>query len=168
MGRIITWSETDAWLRERKLATIGSSIDLLGFREVICFAIPKSVGTRTLIATDMARVFSDEPEVLLFITDWEMPSPEYFDWNLFRRFRQALGDSAELDDKPSHVLGLEDQVDLVSLIRLVLYSFWDCYLVSADGRMVLRISHDDLAWLYVKDDKEFDEKRLELFKPFVR
>lgn len=139
-------------------------IDFSGFREVLSFAIPEDAGSRTLIGADIARLVADEPEVLLFIFNWWGDDySDYFDWNLFRRFRQALGDSAEVYDKPSHVLGPEDQVDLVSMVRLFLYSNWDFYLVSALGRMVFKIvSHDNLAFLYANDDRELDQKRLKL------
>ncbi len=167
MARIIEFSEMDAWLRERRLARKHEGMNLSGFRKVFSFGIREEAATRTVIATPIACLFSDDPEVLAYTEVAGAGSLEYYDYNLFLRFRQALGDGAELLDKPGHLFGPDDHADLLSLVRYVLYAGWDCHIVSSSGRVVFRISHDDLAWLYADGNEELDEEWLERFGHFA-
>jgi hypothetical protein len=82
------------------------------------------------------------------------------DLNLFDRFRQGLGETARVWEKPGHLFNPDDFADLLSLLRLVLYFSWGGYLISASGNLLLEISHDDVGWLYAVDPNEVDVEAL--------
>ena len=162
MTRIIDRDETRAWLAFRGLLAENDPLGRLErskFVEVRSFTVPPYVGTRTALAEALAGFFVKESEVLLHVNDWGVWHEE--DWNLFARFRQALGETAKLSDKPGHLLSADDHADLVSLLCLVLYFNWGASIVASSGELAVEISHDEIGWLYAADECMVDNRQLE-------
>jgi hypothetical protein len=161
MTRIIDRDETRGWLASRGLLAENDPLDRLEsskFVEVRSFAVPPYVGTRTALAEALAGFFVKDPEVLLHFNDWGVWHDE--DWNLFARFRQALGETAKLIDKPGHLFSADDRADLVSLACLVLYFNWGASIVASSGDLAVEISHDEIGWLYAADEGMVDDEQL--------
>jgi hypothetical protein len=159
MTRVIDLNETRAWLGLRGVLGADGKVDYSELGEVRSFTIPPYVVARTALAEAFGDFCSKDSEVLLHINDWGVWNNE--DWNLFKRFRQALGETAELIEKPGHLFSPGDHADLVSLVCLVLYFNWGASVVSFSGKLAVEISHDEIGWLYAAKDREVDKDWLE-------
>jgi hypothetical protein len=163
MTRIIDIKEVAAWLEARgllgqKRLELVEEVDHSRLLEVRSFSIPTPVAKRLVYGEAFANFFAQEEEVLLYVDDW---AGSYQDMNLFDRFRQGLGETAKVGEKPGHLFYPDDQADLLSLLRLVMSFDWAEYLISSSGNLLLEIGHDDAGWLYAADPGKVDKKRLD-------
>ena len=163
MTRIIDIKEVAAWLEARgllglKRLELVEEVDHSRLLAVRSFSIPTPVAKRLVYGEALANFFAEEEEVLLYVDDW---AGSYQDMNLFDRFRQGLGETAKVGEKPGHLFYPDDQADLLSLLRVVMSFDWAEYLISSSGDLLLEINHDNVGWLYAADPRKVDKERLE-------
>jgi hypothetical protein len=164
--RIIDMEEVSAWLGARgmlgpKRSELGEALDHSRLVEARWFTIPDSASTKTMLGDVLAGFFAEEEEVLLYIDGWGDPPEYYQDQNLFDRFRQALGETAKVWEKPGHILNPGDHTDMLSLLRLALYFGWGMHLVASSGNLLLKVFDYDVGSLYAADPAEVEKERLE-------
>ena len=166
--RIISKDETVAWLSERGLIDIKGELVFSEFLSPIRFLVPVDSGKKTALSRVVASFFDthSQNEALLWVNEFGIwPSCE--DLNLFRGFRQSLGEVRPLDEKPGHVFLNKDLDSLTSLIAMILYFCWGAVIVSMAGKFILKISHDEIIYLYVKDKQDLSNMR-ERLNPFLK
>jgi len=149
--KIISKEEVHGWLSTRGLD--GSSTDQLfrGFPERKSFHIPVDACGKKHIGDLIAYELEDKEEALLWIDEFFIwPSCE--DWNLFDRFRQTLGEERKLYESPGHVFTKDDRDNVRSLLAMVLYFFCGAIVVFGEGKLLIRISHDEFVDIYSKDE----------------
>jgi hypothetical protein len=169
MTTFMAIGEVAAWLKDRgllgpKRVPLLEEVDYSKLCEVRWLNFGHQI--QEFLADILAGFFKEEDEVLLCIDDWAMlldENEQVFDaagLNIFYRFRQALGDPAMVWDKPGHLFR-GDQLDMQSLLRLVLALQWDVYVVSASGNVVARVYDSDICSLYAADPGLLDAELLE-------
>jgi hypothetical protein len=159
--RIIDIKEVGTWLEQRglrgpKLYDLVEEVDHSGLIDVRWFSIPNSRAIIPLAET-FAAFFADEEEVLLYIDDWHNSLADY---NLFERFRQGLGETSKVWEKPGHLFYPGDEADLLSLLRIALYFMWGVYVISSSGRVVVEVFDGDIAAVYGADPGKLDKELL--------
>jgi hypothetical protein len=70
---------------------------------------------------------------------------------LFSRFREAFGERRPLIEAPGHLVTPPEIEDGVSILTISLLFFWDCHVLTASGREVVFVSHDEYGWFGSRD-----------------
>jgi hypothetical protein len=81
---------------------------------------------------------------------------------LFSRFRQALGEHRPLIEAPGHLVTPDEIEDAVSILTVSLLFVWNCHLLTASGRDVVFVSHDEFGWFASRDASVADSVRQQL------
>ncbi len=151
MIAVLTRQETRAWLEARNLAGADDSVALSAMTLVASHRIPPDSGAKAALSRELvALVFESEQSCLLWIDEWGIwPTAE--DMVLFDGFRQSIGERAPLREKPGHVAHESDTAPLRSLTAMILYFVWGAYLVGDSGRVIVRISHDEIVDVYARE-----------------
>ncbi len=117
------------------------------------YAIPPDSGKKAILAKTISEFFIQESESLLWIDEYGIwPSSE--DRNLFDGFRKSLGETKHLQDTPGHIFTRQDLTSIASLLSLVLYFCWGAIIVSKDKNILVRISHDEVLTIYMREGEE--------------
>jgi hypothetical protein len=107
------------------------------------YRVPADSGKKTGLSSALLSFFEGDGESLLWITEFGIwPSCE--DRVLFDGFRRSLGESRPIQEKPGHILERGDLKHAASLLGMVLYFVWGALLVSAEGDVMVEISHDEM------------------------
>jgi hypothetical protein len=147
--------ELSEWLGSRgllgpKLCDLVEEVDVSGMAEVRSFEVPSSTGARAVLGRALVDFVVGEQEVLLYVYDWGAPEAEQ-DFNLFERFRQGLGETARVWEKPGHLFAANEHDDLLSLARLLLLMGWGLRLIPDSGNLVIEVSDYDWGRLLAAD-----------------
>jgi hypothetical protein len=167
--RFLTDSECAAWCAERGYPTrtyqgyagLRADTEPVGF-ERIAFPSPPDSGKRVWLARFLLSLLEPAPELLFWLGDWAVwPSCQHMP--LFARFREALGERRPLIETPGHLVAVDEADDGVSILAVALLFMWDCHVITASGRDVIFISHDEAGWFGSRDTSvaAFAAKRLE-------
>lgn len=171
--KIIGKEEVREWFRLRGLLgpkpfDTYQGVDYSKLVNVRWFTIPGRATRQTVLGDVLAGFFADDKEVLLCIDGWA-DSPDFLqDPNLFDRFRQALGETAKVQEKPGQLFYPDDHADMLSLLRLVLHFGWGIHLVSSSGNLLFRVFDFDVGALYAADPAKLDDERLEWLDNVVK
>ena len=125
------------------------------------FHIPADAGARvTLARTLWESAGQDAPEVLVWVTDWGIwPSGEHVP--LAEAARRGLGAEHSLDDRPGHLVRLSESDAGLSILCLAVLFLWDCWLLPADSRPAVFVSHDEFGVADPRGDDRGLEGRLQ-------
>jgi hypothetical protein len=109
------------------------------------FPLPKDSGRKVWLARFLYGLVDPSPELLMWLGDWAVwPSNQHMP--LFSRFRQAFGENRPLIDAPGHLVTREEADDAISILAVSMLFYWDCHVLTASGRDVLFVSHDEFGW----------------------
>lgn len=158
IGQVAKWLEPRGLLGPKRIELL-EEVDTSRLVEVRSFWIPDSALAMMVLGKALADLVADEQEVLLYVDDWGA-SESGQDFNLFNRFRQGLGETATVIEKPAQLFYSGEFVDLISMFRLTLCLDWGTYLIPSPGDLVIEILQDDWARLYAAAPAEFDAERL--------
>lgn len=165
----LTDRECTAWCAERGYPTrkyegyalLRADPEPAGF-ERIAFSSPPDSGKRVSLARFLLSLLDPAPELLFWLGDWAVwPSCQHMP--LFARFREALGEKRPLIETPGHLVTVDEADDGVSILAVALLFMWDCHVITASGRDVIYVSHDEEGWFGSRDASvaAFAAKRLE-------
>lgn len=156
--RFLTYSESEEWCsrrgyltRQREGYIIGPEPDIKAHEfQRVEFAIPRDAGRRVWLARFLYGLIDPSPELLIWLGDWAVwPSGQHMP--LFSRFRQAFGEHRPLIEAPSQVVAPHEIEDGVSILTMSLLFLWDCHVLTASGRDVVFVSHDEFGWFGSRD-----------------
>jgi hypothetical protein len=109
----------------------------------IRFHIPEDAGRRVVLARTLwGTVGHGAPEALIWITEsgvW--PSGEHAP--LADAARKGLGAARPLNETPGHLVRLGEDDAGLSILCLAILFLWDCWVLPADGRPSVFLSHDE-------------------------
>jgi hypothetical protein len=161
--QIINSDEVKLWLSKRELLDSKGITRLSDYNDFQNCIIPNDSGKKTALSRIITDLFSQECESLLWINEYGIwPSCE--DQNLFHGFRESLGASDKLQDKPGHIFFKEDLFNISSLLSLILYFYWGAIIISSNKRSIVKISHDEVLEIFVKDQDDKNRKIIEQIK----
>ncbi len=156
--RFLTCAESADWCsrrgyptRQREGHIVGPEPDIqvLEFQRVE-FALPTDSGRKVWLARFLYGLVDPSPELLIWIGDWAIwPSGQHMP--LFSRFRQAFEEHRPLIEAPGHVVAPDEIEDGVSILTMSLFFLWDCHVLTASGRDVVFVSHDEFGWFGSRD-----------------
>ena len=117
----------------------------------LCFKIPPDAGRRIALCKMLWDGFgAGQPEALIWIDTWGVwASGEHLP--LYTALREVEGNSQTLNDAPGHLLRLGEDEKGISLLCICTLFLWDGWLVPADGRSYLFLSHDEFGCVYAQD-----------------
>jgi hypothetical protein len=157
---IIDKEKTMNWLSIRGLLDSKGSLSLSGFSEPVSYRIPADSGKKTVLSRIIASFFDSEGESLLWINEYGIwPSCE--DLTLFEGFRKSLGEYSPLFEKPGHIFFKQDLSSVSSLLAMIFYFMWGAIIVSGTKNIVVRISHDEMLDIFLKDEKAIPQETIE-------
>jgi len=154
--RFLTYPESADWcsrrnypIRQREGNILGPDIQPPEFQRVE-LALPTDSGRKVWLARFIYGLLAPSPELLIWIGDWALwPSSQHMP--LFSRFRQAFGEGRSLIEAPGHLVTPSEIEDGVSILTMSLLFFWDCHVLTASGRDVVFVSHDEFGWFGSRD-----------------
>lgn len=124
------------------------------FNYNIAYLIPKDSGRKTFLAKAIVNNLSIKEEGCFGITGYGLwPSSE--NQAVFYGYRKSIGENRTLGEAPWHIFNNEDIKDLGCLIAISLYFFWDVVIVEGLFRTVIKMNHDEILTLYMKDEERF-------------
>jgi hypothetical protein len=148
--QFLTYAESAGWCSRRGYPTrhregniVGPEPDVqpLEFHRIE-FALPPDSGRKVWLARFLYGLLDPSPELLIWIGDWAVwPSSQHMP--LFSRFREAFGERRPLIEAPGHLVTPPEIEDGVSILTISLLFFWDCHVLTASGREVVFVSHDE-------------------------
>jgi hypothetical protein len=155
--RVGSVGEAGAVLKNCVMFRQGMAADIVGMQRRGSWPIVSDSRRLVSIARVVGGAAIDSGSGVFVINEYGIwPSSE--DYNLFRRFRQSLGESRALHDAPAHFFDSKDNDDLVSLITMTLLFSWGAVLACGDGvQYVVAISHDEFIDLWAQATMNVDE-----------
>lgn len=125
------------------------------------FHIPADAGARvTLARTLWETIGADAPEVLVWVTEWGVwPSGEHV--ALAEAARRGLGATGTLGESPGHLTRLGESDAGLSVLCLAVLFLWDCWVLPADRRPAVFVSHDEFGVVDTRGDDRGLRRRLE-------
>jgi hypothetical protein len=127
----------------------------------IRFDIPEDAGARVVLARTLWEAAGQgASEVLVWVTDWGVwPSGEHPP--LAEAARRGFGAERPMHETPGHLARPgEDDAGLGVLCMAVLF-LWDCWVLPADERPAVFVSHDELGVVDPRGDDRGLRQRLE-------
>jgi hypothetical protein len=167
--RFLTYAESADWCSKRAYPTrqregyrVGPEPDIQAPEfELVEFALPTDSGRKVWLARFLHGLLAPSPELLIWLGDSAVwPSSQHMP--LFSRFRQALGEQRPLIEAPGHLVTADEIEDAVSILTISLLFFWNCHLLTASGRDVVFVSHDEFGWFASRDASVADSVRQQL------
>jgi hypothetical protein len=148
--RFLTYGESAEWCsrrgyptRKREGIIVGPEpyIEVPDF-QCVEFALPRDSGRKVWLARFLYGLLDPSPELLIWLGDWAVwPSSQHMP--LFSRFRQAFREHRPLIEAPGHLVAPDEIEDGVSILTMSVLFLWDCHLLTASGRDVVFVSHDE-------------------------
>ncbi len=151
--RFLTYAESAGWCSRHRYPTcqheghiVGPAPDIKAPEfECVAFTLPRDAGRRISLARSLYGLLDPSPELLIWLGDWAVwPSGQHMP--LFSRFRQAFGEHRPLIEAPAHLVTPDEMEDGISILTISLLFIWDCHLLTASGRDVVFVSHDEVGW----------------------
>ena len=155
--KFLTSAECGAWSGGRGLPTrdyyghghLRPVAEPDGFTRVE-FKLPKDSGRKVWLSRFLYSFLDPSPELLIWLGEWGVwSSSEHMP--LMTRLRQALGEPRSLIETPGHLVTPEEVDDGISLLAVALLFVWDCHVITASGRDVIFVSHDEHGWFGSRD-----------------
>lgn len=162
--RTTTYEEAAEWVTARGIgAPFNRGKAERFYAHRVSYALPTDVGRRTALGRALATFVEDTTAGLLWITEWGVfPSAE--NMPLFDGYRRSLGETRPLHEAPAHLFDRNDRQEVVCLLDLALYFFWDASIFD-DDRLCIRLSHDEYVTVYARDEPSLAACR-ELFEHY--
>jgi hypothetical protein len=156
--RVLSYAESADWCAQHNYPThkregfiVGPEPEI-GANEFqrVEFVLPRDSGRKIWLARFLYGLVEPSPEVLIWIGDWAVwPSGQHMP--LFSRFRQAFRESRPLVEAPGHLVTPDEIEDGISILTVSVLFLWDCHLLTASGRDVVFVSHDEFGWFGSRD-----------------
>ena len=137
--------------RQRQGYNVGPEPDIQAHEfQRVEFVLPRDSGRKVWLARFLYGLLDPSPELLIWLGDWAVwPSGQHMP--LFSRFRQAFREHRPLIEAPSHLVTPDEIEDGLSILTMSLLFLWDCHLLTASGRDVVFLSHDEFGWFGSRD-----------------
>lgn len=94
-----------------------------------------------------------DPDLLIWTYEWGIWSSSE-DWNLYARFRQALGDTRSIEETPACLTKAHDFSDACSLFGMALRFGWGVRAVCRDWQRSIDINHDTQVIVTARDPEQ--------------
>jgi hypothetical protein len=137
--------------------------------------IPKLTLKAMTFAYSLLKYDEEEKKfqgALLWFKDWDIwgESVEEPAMKLWQSIRLAHGEKAPFIEKPGHLFGAEEFLDMHALFSLPLLFGWDMYLIPDHGDYFIFVSHDEVLYIVTRTDQIKDKflAYLEHWDPKVR
>lgn len=164
--RIIDKNEIMTWLSEKRLIDSNGVLSFSGFLSPLRFMIPVDSGKKTALSKTIVSLFDAKDEALLWINEFGIwPSCE--DRYLFAGFRKSLGEYSPLHEKPGHFFSNKDLDAVSSLIAMTLYFCWGAIIISTANNFIIKISHDEVLYLYAREKECLSKMQESLTKILI-
>jgi hypothetical protein len=156
--RFLTYAESANWCsrrgyptRQREGYIVGPEPDIQAHKfPRVEFALPRDSGRKVWLARFIYGLVDPSPELLIWLGDWGVwPSGQHMP--LFSSLRQAFGEHRPLIEAPGHLVASDEIEDGVSILTTSLLFLWDCHVLTASGRDVVFVSHDEFGWFGSRD-----------------
>lgn len=171
--RFLTHDECWGWLRER-VKGIETNSDKRSHpvlpRSTFVerrHKLPADSGKKVVLARLAANnLFGSDKAGLIWLQNWTIwPSSGHLP--ILHRYRQALGETREVEATPGFVFSLDEIEDAASFLILGLEFYWDCLAIAASGEAGFYVSHDEYYSFFSRDSAIVDSfdlkvKRLSL------
>jgi hypothetical protein len=121
------------------------------------YSIPPDSGRKTALSRLLAYLLLRSPDVCIYVSGWGVwGSSENLD--LFYGYRRSFGENRTLMEAPVHLFERSEEGTFVSILCMALYFVWDAWVFDTEGKVLVRISHDE--WLEVRANDEDARKEL--------
>jgi len=151
--RCLTESECESEAQHLGLTLGEGFLSLMDGREPssVSLRIPLHTGEQAALVNSLFRPDSGTKQWLLWLTAWGIfPSEEYP--VIWREIREKHGESRPLIEAPGHLFG-EGEGELVrGMARLAMLFAWDAFFWPAPPTIAGFMSHDEVLFLYAKDE----------------
>jgi hypothetical protein len=121
------------------------------------YSTPRDCGRKTALSRLFAYMLGRSTDVCVYISGWGVwGSIENLD--LFYGYRRSFGETRTLMEAPVHLFDPSEQDAFVSVLSMVFYFLWDAWIFDVEGKVVVRISHDEWLEVFTGNDelnKEF-------------
>lgn len=153
--KILAKEETSEILGGRSLddfvSQLSSRLGIVGNT----YSIPSDSGRKTALSRLFAYLFLRNSEVILYVSSWGVwGSSENLD--LFYGYRRSYGEKRTLMEAPVHLFERSEEDAFISILCMVFYFIWDAWIFDIEGKVLVRISHDE--WLEVRTDEDNGRK----------
>ena len=143
--RMLTREQSAAWIGQRQpVDAIFGARDAAPPAGLVCrrFHIPDGTSpVHTIFRHAVSWLIVDRASVLVWTDEYGIwHSSE--DWNLYYKWRRAMGDSGVIEDAEGHLFLAHEAPDAVSLLLMASLFGWGFCAVSGESRRAVRINHD--------------------------
>jgi len=159
----LTADESRAWAVRRGYPVNASNgrLSESEVRDPIRFDVPEDAGARVILARVLWEAAGQgASEVLVWVTDWGVwPSGEHPP--LAEAARRGFGAERPMHETPGHLARSGDDDAALGVLCMAVLFLWDCWVLPADGRPAVFVSHDELGVVDPRDDDRGLRQRLE-------
>ena len=124
---------------------------------LICdtYSIPRDSGAKTALSRVLAYLLLRKPSICIYVSGWGVwGSSENLD--LFYGYRRSFAENRTLMEAPVHLFDRSEEDTFVSILCMAFYFVWDAWVFDTEGKVLVRVSHDE--WLEVRADDEESRK----------
>ena len=127
------------------------------------YSIPRDSGAKTALSRVLDYLVLRNSSVCVYVSGWSVwPSSENLD--LFYGYGRSLGETRYLMEAPAHIFESTEHDALASILCMVFYFVWDAWVFDVEGKVLVRISHDEWPEVRLGDDEAVREFAAELGK----
>lgn len=154
--KFVDRGEAILWLSSRGITDPKGRILEAAFPRKAAISFDKDSGRKVLDAKGLVFQFGKFDEWMLLVDAFGI-CPDYENWSLFDSYRQSLGETRPLRESPGHIFSHDDKDAASSLLAMVLIFPWDAIWASSSGEVVVRILHDERAYIYAGEGEGSEE-----------
>ena len=115
------------------------------------YSIPRDSGAKTALSRVFAYLLLRKSSVCIYVSGWGVwGSSENLD--LFYGYRRSFGENRPLIEAPVHLFEPTEENTFVSILCMVFYFIWDAWVFDIEGKVLVRVSHDE--WLEARTDDD--------------
>ena len=139
--------ETLIWLSEHN---INEKNILENYELKLSEQLPVDSGVKNYLAKEIASIFNKN-EVLLYINEYGVwPSSE--NMYLFDGYRKSIEIESKIYEKPSHIIGENENIEFYCILGMILYFYMGCMIIPIKNQdEIIKISHDEFIEVYTKN-----------------
>jgi hypothetical protein len=114
------------------------------------YSVPGDSAKKTVLSKTLANLLMRESEIYLYITAWNVFADHM---DLFYGYRRSFGETRLLIDVPFHIFDPNEKDELISVLCMIFYFFWDAWVFDRAESFLLGISHDEYFKLWTADEE---------------
>jgi hypothetical protein len=129
------------------LSELSNRLQLVGD----AYSIPADSGRKTALSRLFAYLLFRNSSICVYVSGWGVwGSAENLD--LFYGYRRSCGENRTLMEAPVHLFERSEEDAFVSILCMVFYFVWDAWVFDIEGKVLVRVSHDE--WLEARTDDD--------------